>query len=80
MMIVIKKESFCRFHKYTISFLENFQKKVKNQRTAASMFHAVFVVRHAILRCICRLSCYFAVYLSSVMLFYTRRSCVITKA
>jgi hypothetical protein len=44
---------------YNISFCKYVFKKGKYQRTAASLFHAVFVVLHAISRCIHHTSRYF---------------------
>jgi hypothetical protein len=56
MMIDIKKSLMCRFQK-SITFL--FEKMSPKKGTAASLFHDVFVVRHAISRRNCRPSCYF---------------------
>jgi hypothetical protein len=78
----LKKESFCVeiLKIYNFSFCKNVSKKGKYQKTGVSMFHAVFFVRHAILRCIRCPSHYFAVHLLNVTLFYARQVCVITKA
>jgi hypothetical protein len=82
MMIGIKKRVFlCRFQKSLTFLCEKMSpKKGKYKKTAASLCHAVFVIRHTISQRICHPSCYFVAYSSSVLLFYACQICVITKA